>query len=64
MKTQTPRVARRGGKLPELSRPWIFAGDYDLSFTLDLCCEDFGLTEDASGADLRVEGDWPTHRGV
>jgi len=78
--------------------PSIFAGDYDPSFTLDLCCKDLGLIaslsdktqtetpmtrqaqerfeaartrfggdqaellvckliEDASGADLRVEGD-------
>jgi 3-hydroxyisobutyrate dehydrogenase len=82
--------------------PSIFAGHYDPSFTLDLCCKDlaliaamsdttgtetpmtrqarerfeaarstFGgdraellvckLIEDASGVDLRVEGDWPKH---
>jgi 3-hydroxyisobutyrate dehydrogenase len=82
--------------------PSIFAGHYDPSFTLDLCCKDLGLiaslceatatethltdvardrfeaaratfggdqaellvcklVEDASGVDLRVEGDWPKH---
>jgi len=82
--------------------PSIFAGHYDPSFTLDLCCKDLGLVEalsettqtaipmtrqamerfdaarsafggdqaellvckliaDASGVDLRVEGDWPNH---
>jgi 3-hydroxyisobutyrate dehydrogenase len=82
--------------------PSIFAGHYDPSFTLDLCCKDLGLiaamsettetetpmtrqaqdrfeaaraafggdqaellvcklVEDASGVDLRVEGDWPRH---
>jgi 3-hydroxyisobutyrate dehydrogenase len=82
--------------------PSIFAGHYDPSFTLDLCCKDLGLIaamsdttqtetpmtrraqerfeaarsafggdqaellvckliEDASGVDLRVEGDWPKH---
>jgi 3-hydroxyisobutyrate dehydrogenase len=82
--------------------PSIFAGHYDPSFTLDLCCKDLGLiaslgqttetelpmtrraqdrfeaaraafggdraelmvcklVEDASGTDLRVEGDWPNH---
>jgi len=82
--------------------PSIFAGHYDPSFTLDLCCKDLGLIEalsettqtaipmtrraterfeaarsafggdqaellvcklieGASGADLRVEGDWPNH---
>lgn len=82
--------------------PSIFAGHYDPSFTLDLCCKDLGLiaalsqatqtqapmtaqakdrfeaarkafggdqaellvcklVEDASGVDLRVPGDWPTH---
>ncbi len=82
--------------------PSIFAGHYDPSFSLDLCCKDldlladlgnktetkmdltllaqqkfeearetFGgqagelhvckLVEDASGIDLRVEGDWPKH---
>ena len=80
----------------------IFAGHYDPSFTLDLCCKDLGLIaalsqatqtpapmtvqaqdrfeatraafggdqaellvckliEDASGVDLRVQGDWPKH---
>jgi 3-hydroxyisobutyrate dehydrogenase len=82
--------------------PSIFAGHYDPSFTLDLCCKDLGLIaamseatqtetpmtrqaqdrfeaarstfggdqaellvckliEDASGVDLRVDGDWPKH---
>jgi 3-hydroxyisobutyrate dehydrogenase-like beta-hydroxyacid dehydrogenase len=82
--------------------PSIFAGHYDPSFTLDLCCKDLGLIaalseatqtpapmtaqakdrfeaaraafggdqaellvckliEDASGVDLRVQGDWPKH---
>jgi 3-hydroxyisobutyrate dehydrogenase-like beta-hydroxyacid dehydrogenase len=82
--------------------PSIFAGHYDPSFTLDLCCKGLGLIErmseatgtaapitraarerfeaarsafggdaaelmvcklieDASGTDLRVEGDWPVH---
>jgi 3-hydroxyisobutyrate dehydrogenase len=82
--------------------PSIFAGHYDPSFTLDLCCKDLGLitslsektatethitdvardrfeaarvafggdraellvcklVEDASGVDLRVEGNWPKH---
>jgi 3-hydroxyisobutyrate dehydrogenase-like beta-hydroxyacid dehydrogenase len=82
--------------------PSIFAGHYDPSFTLDLCCKDLGLIEalsqatqtqipmtacakdrfeaarkayggdqaellvcklieDASGVDLRVDGDWPNH---
>jgi 3-hydroxyisobutyrate dehydrogenase len=82
--------------------PSIFAGHYDPSFTLDLCCKDLGLirslsettgtptpmtqqaqscfeaartafggdqaellvcklVEEASGTDLRVDGDWPRH---